>query len=66
MLGHMFDRFFKDFWMILGWFWKPTWPPKSIKIPKICDTMNFKKQGFRVECLSKINVSGCQNLLKID
>ena len=33
---------------------------------KIWYMTKFQKQGFRVDCLSKINVSGCQNLLKID
>ena len=28
--------------------------------------MNFQKQGFRVDCLSKIKVSGSQHLLNID
>ena len=58
-------------------FWRPTWHLKSTKIEANFGTWhNFKsrdfawsvcqKQGFRVECLSKINVSVCQNLIKND
>ena len=35
-------------------------------LKKIRSLTKYQKQGFRVDCLSKIKVPGFQNLLKID